>query len=172
MSCLAAAQLNPDTRIRHMLAEHGTPLTRFVYGLTRGHRQTTEDVVQETMVRAWRNLDTFPSDENGSRRWLFTVARRLLIDEVRKRQARPAEVASLENDLAGTGDGTASAALANHALREAVANLSEAHRDVLREVFFENRTIPDVAVRLGVPVGTVRSRIHYALRSLREAVLA
>jgi RNA polymerase sigma-70 factor (ECF subfamily) len=158
--------------MRHMLTEHGMSLTRFVNGMTRGNRQTTEDVVQETMVRAWQNLDTLPSDDHGSRRWLFTVARRLFIDEVRKRQARPAEVASLDNDLAGTGDGTASAALANHALREAVANLTEAHREVLREVFFEDRTIPDVAVRLGVPVGTVRSRIHYALRSLREAVLA
>lgn len=170
MSC-SAAQLDPDDRMRHILAEHGTPLTRFVYGLARGHRQTTEDVVQETMVRAWRNLDTFPSDEIGSRRWLLTVARRLLIDDVRKRQARPAEVASLDDDLTCTGDGTASAALANHALREAVANLSQAHRDVLREVFFEDRSVAEVAVRLGVPVGTVRSRIHYALRSLREAVL-
>jgi RNA polymerase sigma-70 factor (ECF subfamily) len=163
--------LDVDTRMRQVLATHRLPLTRFVLGLTLGHRQTAEDLVQETMLRAWRNLDTLPPEDEASRRWLFTVARNLVIDHARKRQARPVEVAPLDAERVMTGDVTAGAALANHALREAVANLSTAHREVLHEVYFEDRPVPDVAARLGIPVGTVRSRVHYAIRSLREAVI-
>lgn len=170
MICLAEP-VDVDVRMRQLLAVHRLPLTRFILGLTLGHHQITEDLVQETMLRAWRHLGTLPSEEDARRRWLFTVARRLVIDEVRRRQVRPVEVASIDAERVSAGDVTASAALANHALREAVVKLSAAHREVLHEVFFENRTVPDVASRLGIPVGTVRSRVHYAIRSLREAVI-
>ena len=170
MSCPVASP-DVDSRMRQVLATHRLPLTCFILGLTLGHHQRTEDLVQETMVRAWRNLDALPPEDDAGRRWLFTVARHLVIDEVRRRQARPVEVAPLDAERSVTGDVTAAAALANQALRESVANLSTAHREVLHEVFFEDRPVPDVAARLGIPAGTVRSRIHYAIRFLREAVI-
>lgn len=159
-----------DTRMRLLVAEHGTQLTRFVLRLTLGQRQTAEDLVQETMVRAWRSLDSVPVEDGSGRRWLYTVARRLVIDEVRKRQARPIEVAPVDAERCATGDHTSRAAIANHALREAVGRLSAAHREVLHQIYFMDRTVEDVATRLGIPVGTVRSRMHYAMRSLRTAV--
>ncbi|MBB5826014.1 sigma-70 family RNA polymerase sigma factor [Micromonospora carbonacea] len=171
MTCLANDN-DTDTRIRELLAAHGTPLTRFVHGLTNSHRQTAEDVIQETLLRAWRHLDSLPPDSDGrSRRWLFTVARRLVIDEARRRQARPVEVATqTDQEFGATGDDTADTAIANQALREAVGRLSADHRRVLHEVYFRDRTAHEVAADLDVPVGTVRSRVYYALRALRAAV--
>ncbi|MFI6160134.1 sigma-70 family RNA polymerase sigma factor [Micromonospora haikouensis] len=171
MSCLASEH-DTDTRIRELLAAHGTPLTRFVRGLTMGNRQTAEDVVQETLLRAWRHLDSLPPDSGGSsRRWLFTVARRLVIDEARRRQARPVEVAAQAAQEYGvTGDETAETAIASQALRQAVARLSADHRRVLHEVYFRDRTVDEIATELGIPVGTVRSRVYYALRALRAAM--
>ncbi|MFI7604315.1 sigma-70 family RNA polymerase sigma factor [Micromonospora sp. NPDC049366] len=155
--------------MREVLATHRRPLNRFLLKLTSGNRQTAEDLLQETMIRAWRNLDVLPALEEARRRWLFTVARRLVIDDVRRRQVRPVEV-PLEVEPITRSDVTASAALANRALRDAVAGLSRAHRQVLHLVFFENLPLPEVARRLGVPEGTVRSRLHYALRAVRHAV--
>ncbi|TCB95418.1 sigma-70 family RNA polymerase sigma factor [Micromonospora zingiberis] len=162
-----------DIRIRELLAEHGSPLTRFVRGLTMGNPQTADDLVQETLVRAWRNLDSLPPDSDGrSRRWLFTVARRLVIDEARRRQVRPVEVAADGDlDYGATGDETADTAIAHQALRHAVEQLTMAHRRVLHEIYYRDRTVDEVAVDLGIPVGTVRSRLHYALRALRAAVV-
>ncbi|MCM4083443.1 sigma-70 family RNA polymerase sigma factor [Paractinoplanes hotanensis] len=172
MTC-TASETDVETRIRELFAEHGGPLTRFVKALTAGNRQNAEDLVQETMIRAWHNLDALPPGSDGrSRRWLFTVARRLVIDEVRRSQARPCEVAAEANPkLGATGDETSGIAVANQALRQAVDDLSAAHRQVLHEIFFRNRTVDEVAADLGIPVGTVRSRVHYAQRALRVAVI-
>lgn len=171
MTCLAADKPDVHTRVRQLLAVQGPPLNRFVQGLTAGNRHLAEDLVQETMVRAWRSLDTLPADDEGARRWLFTVARRLVIDDVRRRQVRPVEVGTTAVEHAVTADDTSASAVAGQALREAVGGLSPAHRAVLDEVFFQDRTVGEAADRLGIPVGTVRSRIHYALRSVRQAVM-
>ncbi|WDZ86605.1 sigma-70 family RNA polymerase sigma factor [Micromonospora cathayae] len=172
MAADARQARDSDARIRQLLAEQGAQLTRFVWGLTLGNRQATEDLVQETLVRAWRNLDSLPQDNAGrSRRWLFTVARRLVIDEARRRQARPVTVpAELPAEYGVTIDETAATAIATQALRQAVSQLTDAHRQVLHEIYFRGRTVKEVAADLSIPVGTVRSRIHYALRALRTAL--
>ncbi|MCM4083435.1 sigma-70 family RNA polymerase sigma factor [Paractinoplanes hotanensis] len=171
MTC-TATETDADNRIRELLAEHGAPLARFVQRLTPINRQAAEDVLQETMVRAWRNLDSLPPQEDGrNRRWLFTVARRLVIDEARRRQVRPVEVtANPDLEYAVLGDETADKAIANDALRQAVGRLSNTHRQALYEVYFRDRSVEAVAADLNIPVGTVRSRIHYALRTIRAAV--
>jgi RNA polymerase sigma-70 factor (ECF subfamily) len=161
-----------NARMEVLLDEHGPSLTRFVLGLTLGQRQTAEDLVQETMIRAWRNIDGFPADREEGRRWLFTVARRLVIDNVRRQKARPAEVAPLNTDQVVTGDETSSAALANQSLRDAVRGLGAAHREVIHEIYVRNRSVQEVADHLHIPVGTVRSRVHYAIRHLRSAVIS
>src|SRR5829696_4522413 len=60
--------------------------------LTNGDRARAEDIVQETLLRAWRNLEVLDDDVRPVRPWLFTVAQRLAIDAHRARRARPAEV--------------------------------------------------------------------------------
>ncbi|MEU7946797.1 sigma-70 family RNA polymerase sigma factor [Micromonospora taraxaci] len=160
-----------DAQMRHLVATHCAPLTRFVSRMTLDVDQSTEDLVQETMIRAWRSNPTaLTANEQTGRRWLFTVARHLVIDHYRRTRARPLE-ATPSADGVTADDSTASEALANVALSEAVRNLSREHHEVLMEVLIENRPAPEVAARLGIPVGTVRSRLHYAVRSLREAVL-
>jgi len=151
-------------------AEHSRPLLNFLSGLT-GERHAAEDLLQETMIRAWRHLDSVPLESENARRWLFTVARRVAIDAVRMRRARPAETSVLDLTRIATVDDTPETVLAIHALRAAVDGLSQAHRRILSELYFEGRSTRETANRLGVPVGTVKSRAHYALRTLRDAVV-
>jgi RNA polymerase sigma-70 factor, ECF subfamily len=145
-------------------------LIRFLTGLTNGQRQVAEDIFQETMIRAWRHLDTLPADPDGSRRWLFTVARRLVIDSVRRQQARPAEV-ELEDahDVPGP-DETAASALVGDAVRGAFNDLSPQHREIIRRLHLQGRTVDQVARDMNLPPGTVKSRSHYAVKALRESL--
>ncbi|MCO8275528.1 sigma-70 family RNA polymerase sigma factor [Actinoplanes sp. TRM 88003] len=160
---------NADTRLRQIQRDNGAALLHFLQGLLSSTAvHTAEDLVQETLLRAWRNIDSVPVEPESQRRWLFTVARRLAIDAYRKRQSRPAEVGLTGTEPATVASEAAETVIALLALRQAVNELSTAHRSVLRELHFEGRTFDQVAARLGVPIGTVKSRAHYAMRQLRD----
>ena len=161
-----------DARIGALMGRHRDALMRYLLRLTHGQQQNAEDFLQETMLRAWRNLGTLPMEETSERRWLFVVARRLVIDAIRRTEARPAEVSLTSLREPRDGDETADVVIAERTLLEAFAELSPVHREVIAEIYFEGRSADEAATRLQVPVGTVKSRAHYALHSLRRSVLA
>jgi RNA polymerase sigma-70 factor (ECF subfamily) len=145
---------------------HGPALLHFLLGLTYGDRQRAEDLLQETLVRAWQHPEAFDGPHESMRPWLFTVGRRLAIDARRSRLARPAEVHDgvLESTAAG-GDLTERSAAALD-VREAVRALSPEHRAVLVQIYFRGLSVNEAAGVLGIPAGTVKSRSYYALRVL------
>ena|SRR5215472_812501 len=142
------------------------PLLSFVLHLTAGDRQQAEDVVQETMVRAWRHAGRLDPHAQSPMPWLATVARRIVIDERRRKLARPAEVGVGMIEEASVADET-EALLRKVAVTEALKAISAAHREVLNETILRGRTVNEAAEVLGIPVGTVKSRVYYALRALR-----
>jgi RNA polymerase sigma-70 factor (ECF subfamily) len=152
-----------------MYAEHAGPLLRFLLGLTGGERYAAEDLLQETMLRAWRRLDALPANGGEVRRWLYTVARRLTIDAARRRRVRPQEIQLVDLRGVPTADETVGAVLATTTIRRALARLSTSQRDLLVELYVHGKTIKQTAQMLGVPDGTIKSRAHYAVRALREA---
>ncbi|MER5478579.1 sigma-70 family RNA polymerase sigma factor [Streptomyces sp. NPDC002734] len=171
----ATTTMNRGTTAEHELArlqrEHGRPLFALLLRLCDGDRQRAEDLVQETLVRAWQNPAALHDDAFESvRPWLLTVARRLAIDARRARQARPAEVgdAVLENARVCADHAERSAAALD--VREAVRRLSPEHRDVLVLVYFRGASVAEAADALGIPAGTVKSRAYYALRALRRVL--
>jgi len=161
-----------EVQMREIHRNNGVPLLHFLRGLlSPSAAHTAEDLVQETMLRAWRSLDAVPVEPDSQRRWLFTVARRLAIDAYRKRQSRPAEVGLIDTEPAATGSEAAETVIATLTLRNAINELSFAHRTVLQELYVEGHSLDDTATRLGIPVGTVKSRAHYAVQQLRSALL-
>jgi RNA polymerase sigma-70 factor (ECF subfamily) len=156
-------------RIEQIHAQHSLALLRYLIRFA-GERHTAEDLLQETMLRAWRHREALPGDDNGVRGWLFTVARNVAIDADRMRRVRPAEVALSDlNDTIAAPDSPDSAIAAGEMVR-AFASLSEMQRDVIRQIYFRGDTIEEVATRLGIPAGTVKSRAHYGVQALRAAV--
>ncbi|MET7424512.1 sigma-70 family RNA polymerase sigma factor [Dactylosporangium sp. NPDC005555] len=145
------------------------PLTGYVINLLLGDRPAAEDVVQETFTRAWRHLSRHDDVEIDTLRpWLYTVARHLVIDVLRARRARPAEVAMDKlGQFAADEDGVGRMVEADR-MRRALLRLSPEHRVVIVELYFHDRSLEETARKLGVPVGTVRSRSHYAKRALRS----
>ncbi|HXX91141.1 MAG TPA: sigma-70 family RNA polymerase sigma factor [Acidimicrobiales bacterium] len=129
-----------------------------------GDAGAAEEVVQEVFVRAWRARERFDPALGSLRTWLFAIERRVVIDVARARAARPTE--PLETDVA-VGDDDVERALVGWQVEEAVRRLRPEHRQVLVETYYRGRSGREVAGDLGVPEGTVRSRLFYALRSLR-----
>ncbi|MQY03418.1 ECF RNA polymerase sigma factor SigL [Actinomadura sp. RB68] len=149
--------------------QYQRPLSSFVRRLTGGDRQWAEDVVQETMIRAWRGAGRLDPAAPSLMPWLTTVARRIVIDDRRRRGARPAESGAgpLENvPVRDEYEGV----LRRLAVADALAALSPAHREVLTETVLRDRTVNQAAEALGVPVGTVKSRVYYAMRALRASL--
>ncbi|WP_250032703.1 sigma-70 family RNA polymerase sigma factor [Paractinoplanes maris] len=142
-------------------------LRRYLTRLSPGRPEDAEDLLQETMLRAWRRVDDLPTGVDDCRRWMFTVARNVAIDAVRNRKARPVEV---YGDLPGTAavpDET-TRLLDRHVLGDTLARLTEAQRAVLVSLYWTDRSVAETAVSLGIREGTVRSRSHYALRTVRD----
>lgn len=153
-----------------LYTEYAGPLYRFLLRLAWGDWRLAEDLLQDTMLQAWRHRDKLPTEQEALRRWLFTVARRIAIDAARARQARPTEVGMNDlEQLAGSADPT-EGVVAAQTVRRALPKLTPAHRAVLIELYLLGRSTEEVAARLGIAEGTVKSRAHYALRALRAAI--
>lgn len=131
-----------------------------------GDAGAAEEVVQETFIRAWRARDRFDPSLGTLRTWLFAIARRLVIDHARARALRQAD--PLPDDIA-LDDGVEQAML-GWQVEEAIRRLRPEHRQVLIETYYRARPGREVAADLGIPEGTVRSRLFYALQSLRLAL--
>jgi RNA polymerase sigma-70 factor (ECF subfamily) len=155
-----------DDALKTLYADHGRALLAYAERFT-NDRGRAEDVVQETFLRAWRRLPGLLEDDRSVRAWLFLVTRRLLVDSARAASARPA-LADEEPTFEGIVDGGFDRLLDHTILVEAMQRLSEPHQQILVETFFAGHPVHVAAARLGVPPGTARSRLHYAISQLRR----
>ncbi|WP_331771961.1 sigma-70 family RNA polymerase sigma factor (plasmid) [Embleya sp. NBC_00888] len=144
-------------------------LLSFCLKLTGGDRPWAEDVVQETMLRAWRNADSIADAASDLMPWLATVARRIVMDDRRARRARPQECSPEPLEYVAADDQW-EPLLWKMAVADALPSLTAAHREILTETLLRDRELKQAAEILGIPVGTVKSRIHYAIRALRQAL--
>ena len=165
-SALASA----DERMQALYQAHARPIFQYLLTLTLGQYQTAEDLLQETMIRVWRNIDRLHPDVAALRPWLFTVARHLAIDAARARSARLSEVTDVDvAGIAQVGDGI-DRVLAFLMVKQAMASLSPEHRSVIIETYLRGRSKSEAARLLSIPEGTLKSRSHYALLALRSAL--
>jgi RNA polymerase sigma-70 factor, ECF subfamily len=130
-----------------------------------------EELAQETMLQVWRKAALFDPDRAGAATWIFTIARNLRIDAIR-RERHPGA-------LLADGPDAAEAALPDRLLdirqrearlREAVARLPPEQARVIQQSFFEDKPHADIEKELGIPLGTVKSRLRLAMSRLRAAL--
>jgi RNA polymerase sigma-70 factor (ECF subfamily) len=156
--------VSDEALVRALYSEHAGPLLRYALHLTSGDRQRAEDIVQETLLRAWLHPEAI--SERPARPWLFAVARNLAVDAYRARRARPHEVGEGALELLSAPD-EADRALESWAVADALRSLRPEHRRVLLETYYRGRSVAEAASVLGIPAGTVKSRTFYALRALK-----
>jgi RNA polymerase sigma-70 factor (ECF subfamily) len=156
--------LTDDDLLAAIHGAHSAALHRYVAQLTRDDAEA-QDVVQETLLRVWRHPEVLERSEDSVRAWLFTVARNLAVDHLRSaRHTR--EHASDHLPERADADET-QAVLDAWLVADALVSLSPEHRAVVIGAYYRGRSVAELADEQGVPQGTVKSRLHYALRALR-----
>jgi RNA polymerase sigma-70 factor, ECF subfamily len=165
-----AAQADTRREFEERLAECGPLAFRVARGVLR-NTADAEDVAQEALLRAYRRFDRL-RDRNRFRSWLVRIAFRLALDRLRSGKRRELRDAlwsqpGREQPAATAEDLAASSEFQAH-LENALAELPEKLRLVLLLAAMEGHTIEEIAALVGVPVGTVKSRIFLARKQLAE----
>jgi len=153
-----------------LIEGHGKVLFGTAYLMTRDHG-LAEDAVQETLISAWRGLPSF-RPRGRTRAWLV----RILVNEVRRKHRRKrVKEAPLEEAVAVSGNPgeTEDAVLRGEErqrLRRLLRTLPSEQREAVVLRYYSDLTVPEVAQAMGCREGTVKSRLHRALRNLGEAL--
>jgi RNA polymerase sigma-70 factor (ECF subfamily) len=162
--------LRTDAGVRSVYAAHGGELYRFARRAL-SDDGLAEEAVQETFVRAWQAADRFDERLGSLRTWLFAILRNVVIDLSRARAVRPPlALADSSPRTEPVDHHDLDAILVTWQVEEALQRVSPEHRHVLLEVHCRGRSYQDVATELGVPAGTVKSRVFYGLKAMRLAL--
>ncbi|MER6958733.1 sigma-70 family RNA polymerase sigma factor [Streptomyces sp. NPDC000618] len=142
-------------------------LHAYVRRLMGGDALRAEDIVQETLLRCWH---VYGAIGNATLRpWMFRVARNLVIDGYRSSKSRPQEIGGdLWTEYESAELDISEGVLTEMMVRGGLAALSVAHRQALVEVYFRGSTLEEAAQSLGIPKGTLKSRVHYGLLALQR----
>jgi RNA polymerase sigma-70 factor, ECF subfamily len=156
----------PETGAMRMLyKQHAAALWRYACRLT-GDATRAQDVVQETLRQAWQYPAVVNGNERSTRAWLFTVAHDMIVDD--PRGGRFGNDGSGPTEL--TGQDEVSSALDRSLVADAMAQLSAEDRAVVRRAYYYGWTTAQIGADLGIAEGTVKSRLHYALRTLQQTL--
>jgi RNA polymerase sigma-70 factor (ECF subfamily) len=171
---MASARSHLDERgIRAAYSAHAGEM--FGFAVRSLHdRGLAEEAVQEAFVRAWRFGDRFDPQLGTVRAWLFAILRHVVIDIARARAIWPEPASDAVIERASEGEispeDRLEQALLAWQIEEALRRIGEDHRRVVVETYYRGRPYAEVAAELGIPEGTVKSRVYYALRALRLAL--
>ena len=133
-----------------------------------GNQGLAEEMVQECFVRLWRTAGRYDPHRGNVGTYLFVIARSIALD-LRKRPSSR-ELLPLEEVYTPPQFDTVEQVLDSLIMREAMDTLSPAHRQVIRMAHDQDLTQSQIAERLGLPLGTVKTRMFHAMRALRAAL--
>jgi RNA polymerase sigma-70 factor (ECF subfamily) len=171
------AGLRDEDEVHAAYLLYGPQIYRFVLrGLD--DAGAAQDVTQETFLKAWRRADLFDPSLSSLRSWLFGIARHTMIDHARAASVRPWQTRLVDPPTAQVAAQAAGETVPDPTERlvgswvveEALRRISEHHRVAIVETHLRERPHDEVAADLGVPVGTLRSRVFYGLKALRAAM--
>ena len=167
MSRVTSAADAEAALMKALYDEHAAVLWRYARRLT-SDASRAEDVVQETLLRAWQHPEVIGDTERSARAWLFTVARNMIIDERRSPRFRNV-VGSLDDSGAPeqAAPDEVDSTLDRLLIADAMAQMSAEHRAVVERSYYRGWTTAQIAADLDIAEGTVKSRLHYAVRALR-----
>ncbi len=167
---LARIRDRDERAIEELYARYSGGLYALAQQVTRSDR-SAQDVVQEVFVAVWKDAARFDPARGSLGAWLYSLARHKAIDHVRREMVVRRHVAEADLSLEEAPDDVAREAWLNmrrERVRAAVAELPDPQREAVELAFFSGLTHVEVAERLGIPLGTAKTRIRTALMRLRD----
>jgi len=146
---------------------HGQALFSYVSRLT-GDKALAQDIVQESLIKAWKHSSILEQEIESTRAWLFTVARNLVIDDRRSARFRRESIVEVLPELPTEDD--INAKLDTWMISDALTSLSEPHRRAVVSAYYLGKSVAEIAKQEEVPVGTIKSRLHYGLAAIKIAL--
>lgn len=170
---VVVAGLRDEHEVHAAYLLYGSQIYRFLLrGL--GDAGAAQDVTQETFLKAWRSGDRYDPDLSSLRGWLFGIARNAMIDHARATAVRPWQGQLVDpptaQEVGSAVDDPSDALVQSWVIEEALRRLPEHHRVAIVLTHLKERPHEEVAADLGIPLGTLRSRIFYGLKALRVAM--
>ena len=156
--------------VEELHARYAGPLYSLAYQVT-GAERFAQDVVQEVFLAVWRDAGRFDPSKGTVPAWLFSLARHKAIDLVRREANVRKRTADVDLEFEESPDDVDDAAwlrIRRERVLEAITELTPAQRTALELAFFAGLTHVEVAERLGIPLGTAKTRIRTALLRLRD----
>ncbi len=152
---------------RELYSRYGTAVYSWIRRMT-GDPVRSEDLTQEVFLRAWHRASTYNKEKGSVGAWLYGIARNCVADSLRKNR----ELVGLpEQELARHATNMdLEAVWIGGQVAAALKTLSDPHRQVLELAYFEHLTQKEIAEKLGIPVGTVKSRTFKALQKMKAAL--
>src|SRR5215831_15519435 len=138
-----------DRAMEDLYRLYGRPIYWFLLRFTAGDQREAEDLLQETLLRAWRQLRDHTLDVGQARPWLYTVARRVAIDAARSRRARPVEARMVDVGRVADPTQEIDRLIIAETVRRGLLQLTPEHRGVLVETYYRGRTAREAAEVLG-----------------------
>lgn len=134
-------------------------------------RDAAEEVAQETMITVWNKAALYDPAQAGVATWVYTVARNCRIDRIRRdgRRSRVEQEPELEQDMEASGEDILLADERDRRVRAVVSSLPPEQAAVVQLSYFADKPHSDIARELGIPIGTVKSRLRLALAKIRAA---
>jgi RNA polymerase sigma-70 factor, ECF subfamily len=130
-------------------------------------RELAEEVVQDVFARAWRRAADYDPQRGSVRTWLYAITRNRIVDARRRAAARPGLARDEPREVPSELDLELEQAVLRWQMAAALTRLSPEHREVIRLAHYGGLSLREISERKGIPLGTVKSRTSYALRTLR-----
>jgi len=156
-----------------LLFRHFAPRVK-AYMARTGSAAAAEELMQETMIAVWNKAGLYQPGKGAASTWIFTIARNLRIDAFR-RERHPEfddNDPAFQPEIAPAADNRLEGEESANLVREGLAALPPDQAEVLRLAFFEDKSQSTIATALGLPLGTVKSRMRLAFAKLRGVVEA
>jgi len=168
---LSSESVSPELLARRLYEKHGPAIQGWAQGRF-GDRQTSEEVVQEVVLSAWRKYAQFDPTRGSERSWMFGIARNVAATRHRRDKRHLAVVTNElpDSTRASSGEDHAERVAERSLVADAVRGLRDDHRSVITAAYWEGLSTKEIAGQLDIPDGTVKSRLHYAMRALRSGL--
>jgi len=166
---LPAVAAGDDLAMDAVWATYAGPIRGLARSLSNATHSDADEVVQEALAKVWTSAASFDPSRGTEATFIFTIARRVIIDRWRRAGRRVSEVA-LDDRVGGADRGATGEfdqVVLRAAMRTAIESLSAPQREVIELAYLDGFSQSEIADRIGVPLGTVKTRTFAALRALR-----